>query len=77
MLYFIATTEKNKGLVRLFRDNVRVEDGGLYLSSISFSLLFSFPFIFILGARVRVWHDFLSHISHSHTIIQFTYHNGR
>ena len=33
---------------------------------ISFSLLFSFPFIFILEARVRDWYDLMLHISHSH-----------
>ena len=54
----------------LKRDNVRVEDSRLYLFSISFLLLFSFPFIFILEARVRVWYNSVSHISHSHIVTQ-------
>jgi len=62
----------SKSIIRQWsnRASVRVEIGRLYLFSISFSLLFSFPFIFILEARVRDEYNSVLHISHCHTVTQ-------
>jgi len=47
------------------------------------SIYFQFPFIFILEARIRVWYNLMSYISHSHMILSWSHchtitcHDGR
>jgi len=49
---------------------VRIKNGELYLFLISFSLLISFPFIFILGARIRDLHNSVLYINYCYTVLK-------